>query len=91
MVDCVGYSINLPCCDIAFAGDINLISSLVQDLTRLLYSFENKAAQDGLEVVAPKCGHLMANGSGGPGHQLKTLNSEMSPVVTSQVHTWAHL
>ena len=52
MADSVGTSDDLPCHDIAFADDTNLISQSVQDLTRLLHSVESRAAEDGLEVAA---------------------------------------
>ena len=86
MADSVGTSVNLPCCDTAFADDTNLISRSVQDLTGLLHSVESRAAEDGLEVAALKCGHMIVNGSSGPGQRLKTLNGELVPVVSSQVH-----
>ena len=86
MADSVGSSDVLPCHDIAFADDTNLISQSVQDLTRLLHSVESRAAEDGLEVAASKCGHMRVNGSRGPGQRLKTWNGELVPVITSQVH-----
>ena len=86
MADSVGSSDDLPCHGIALADDTNLISQSVQDFTRLLHSVESRAAEDGLEVAASKCGHIRVNGSRGPEQQLKTWNEELVPVVTSQVH-----
>ena len=47
---------------------------------------ESRAAEDGLEVAALKCGHMRVNGIRRPGQQLKTWNGELVLVVTSHLY-----